>query len=758
MEFRMLLRCLSAPALLLITAASLLAAQLDLYDGARIHPPAPALPEGFACYGTADTTLDATAPDADFGGAVTLLLAPGTTRVLVRFDQLLPALGGPFNNITAATLTLSLAGTRGRPPAADAIRVYRLKRSWNEGGRDGMPNYWAATFNSRYYSDGSNALHWTAPGALALPDAAPLPKAHATLRGETLVVTGLEGVVRDALARHYDNFGILLAWQAPRSDAGLWFHSRETTNIALRPRLTLEYQPLPPARPAFDLGVTCIARYPEYYAWKDANSYEQKQFRGVDVGILKQPEFADVQKQPRPGDMLQYLGIVKNHGEQPVRGFFYRWRLNDTTVKTGVYDAVLAPQQQAYVWYSHPCPADFSDHRDEWLALRVEPCTPRVENKNNNELTIFTKARGTGVQADETSRAFYQSNYNAFGTYAFEDWLQFQHLYWNQIYMAKSRIRDVFPDGALPRVRIQNISCHRDRDMAGPVHVAFDWRDPRYDGMWGWDFGSLKDPRDLDKPDNFFRRTLRMCEPSLIHEMSHQGFGLMDVYWMTMEPAQNADTGAGGKVALRDPRNPAKFLTGVGYWPKYGGMMGGGDTRCTPDHEGTSLYADHDLCGLNQNAAYRGGFFGDYLYGIQTNIILRIVADDGTPAAGARLTAYQSTYWTGIAVIDDSKVVFSNVVTDARGEFVLPNQSTLEDGTVTTLTGHTLRDNPFGRIHVCGFNGNMLVHAEYGGKHYYYMIMVWEQNVRFAWGARDSDVRIWQLGPDTQLETYKHVY
>jgi hypothetical protein len=38
------------------------------------------------------------------------------------------------------------------------------------------------------------------------------------------------------------------------------------------------------------------------------------------------------------------------------------------------------------------------------------------------------------------------------------------------------------------------------------------------------------------------------------------------------------------------------------------------------------------------------------------------------------------------------------------------------------------------------------------------MIMVWEQNVRFAWGARDSDVRIWQLGPDTQLETYKHVY
>jgi len=754
----MSLRTTIAPVLLLGAATFAAAAQLDLYDGARIHPPAPSLPDGFAYYGTADTTLDAAAPDADFGGAATLRLAPSTTRVLLRFDQLLPALGGPFNKITAATLTLSMAGMQGRPPVVDAIRVYRLKRSWNEGGRDGVTNYWAATFNNRYHSAGSNALAWTTPGALAPQDATLLPNARAEVRGDTLVITGLEGPIADALKRHYENFGLLLAWQAPRAEAQIQLHSREATNITLRPRLSLNYAPLAPARPAHDLGVTCIERYPEYYAWKDANSYEQKMFRGVDVGILKQPEFADVQKQPKTGDMLQYLGIVKNHGEQPINGFSYRWRVNDSTVKTAVYEAVLEPQQQAYVWYSHPCPPNFDDHRDEWLTLRVEPCSPLAENKNNNELTIYTKARGTGVQADETSRAFYQSNYNAFGTYAFEDWIQFQLLYWNQIYMAKSRIRDVFPDGALPRVRVQRVAFYRDGDLAGPVHVAFDWRDPRYDGMWGWDFGALKDKTELDKPDNFFRRTLRMCEPSLIHEMSHQGFGLMDVYWMTMEPAQNADTGAGGKVALRDPRNPAKFLTGVGYWPKHGGMMGGADTRYTPDHEGTTLYADHDLCGLNQNAAYRGGFFGDYMYGIQTNLVLRILDETGAPAVGARLTAYQSTYWIGTGIIDNTKVVFSDAVADARGEFTLPNQSTGEAGPVTLLTGHTLRDNPFGRIHVCGFNGNMLVHAEYRGKHYYYMIMVWEQNVRFARGARDTDVRTWQLGPDSLLTSYKVVY
>ena len=98
----------------------------------------------------------------------------------------------------------------------------------------------------------------------------------------------------------------------------------------------------------------------------------RKMFRGVDVGILKRPEFADVPKQPATGDMLQYLGIVKNHGEKNIKGFSYRWRVNDSTVKTGVYEAVLEPQQQAYVWYSHPCPPNFNDHRDQWLTLRVE--------------------------------------------------------------------------------------------------------------------------------------------------------------------------------------------------------------------------------------------------------------------------------------------------------------------------------------------------------------------------------------------------
>lgn len=752
------LRRLSVAPLLVALHAS--AAILSLSDGARIHPPDPALPEGFLYWGTSDTTLDPAAPDADYGGADTLRLAPFGARILLRFDQLLPALGGPFASVQHARLTLRLLPSTPDPSAEDLaqIAVFRLRKSWNEGGLAGTTNYLAATYRSRYHGAPGNAIAWAAPGAASPADAQRIAHARVSFdpHARALTIDGLEADVARALTRHYVNFGWLLAM--PRAGIPLEFHSREAADPALRPALSITYVPVPPPPPGPDLGVVYIERYPEYFAWKDVNSYEQKHFRGVDVGILKHPEFADVQKHPAPGDMLIYVGVIKNHGNGPFNGFTWRWRLNDSTVKTGVYAEMLPPQQQAYVWFTHPCPSNFAEHRDEWLTLTVEPRQPAPENKHNNELTIFTKARATGVHCDETSRAFYQSNYNAFGTYCFEDWIQFQLLYWNQIYMAKSRVRGLYPDGSFARVRLQRVEFYRDSDLVGPVHVAFDWRNPRYDGLWGWDFGSLNDPRDMDKPDWFFRRTLRMCEPSLIHEMSHQCFGLMDIYWMTMEPAKDAATGAGGKIKLRDPRDPSKFITGVGYWPKFPGLMGGGDTRYTPAHEGTTLYADHDLCGLNQNAAFRGGFFGDYLYGVQTNITVRIIAEDGTPAAGAPVSAWQSTYWTGTAVIDDSKLVFSNLVTDARGELVLPNQSTLEDGPVTLLTGHTLRDNPFGRIHVCGFNGNLLLHTSYRGKHYYYMIMVWEQNVRFARGARDADTRVWQLGPHTQLETYQHVY
>lgn len=746
-------------ALACITTLHATAETLIIRDGQNIHPPAPALPDGFLYWGTADTTLDAAQPDADFGGANVLRLAPRKSAILIKFEQLLPCVGGPFVDVEDATLTLHLKNPPKNLPPASAIRISRVRRRWNEGGLDGDTNYWAATYNSRFYSaDSEKNIPWTARGARSKADLLPVKGAQAEFNAEnnTLIISGLKNDIRHFLDRHYENFGWYISIDAMPQAPELTFYSREAETPEMRPSLTVNFTPTEPEKYPVDLGISYIARYPEYYAWLDMGSYSNKKFRGVDVGVLKDPAFADVPKNPQPGDMLQYTALIANHGDKPLNGFGYRWRVNGETVLTGKFTRTIAPHSRRRIFLSYPCPPNWNDHRDEFLTVRVEPLEPVKENKNNNELTIYTKARSAGIHCDETSRDFYRTHYNAYGTYNFDDWIQFQIAYWNQIYFPKSRIKGVFPDGALPRVRIQRISYFYDGDLQGAVHIAWDDRDPRYDGMWGWDFANAK-PEDMQKEDWFFRRTLRMCEPSLIHEMSHQCFGLIDIYWMTMEPAKDKATGEGGKVALRDPRNTNEYLTGVGYWPLAGGLMGGGDTRYTSQHEPTSLYSAHSVHALNANAPYRGGFFGDYVYDMPTNVSITVLAPDGTPVKNVPIKAWQSTYFIGDKKpIEDSKLAFTGILDDT-GTFTLPNQPTGEGESYTTYTQHTLRPNPFGRIHVCGFNGNLLFQLEYNNTYYYYMLKAWELNMAYAKGHTNDWNFTWQLGPDYHIDTFKVV-
>ena len=732
---------------------------ISLFNGEKIHPPQPSLDEGFAYYGAADTTIDPAKSDSDFGGSEFLRVEPSGARVLIRFEQLLPCLGGPYFNIKDASLVLSIAELPSSGIKPSDIKIYRVRKSWNEGGLDGKPNYWAATYNSRYHSAKDNVIKWGKPGAKSSSDIIPVKGAKVSIDNnkKELKISGLEKNIQLFLNRNYEDFGWMIVWNGKKSkNKQLEFYSCETVDKSKRPVLVLEYEKIAPPDYPIDLGVVFIEKYPEYYAWLDVGSYEQKKFRGVDVGILKEPEFVDVPKNPKPGDMIQYAAVIKNHGKEPISGFHFRWNVNDSIKKTGTVNRVLNSQDEWRIYFSYPAPENLKDHRDEFITLRVEPIGKEKENKNNNERTIFTKGRALGIHCDETSRKFYLEYYNAYGTYSFEDWIQFQVQYWNQIYFAKSRFKDSNPDAVLPRVRIQRISFFRDNVLAGAVHIAFDARDPRYDGMWGWDFATAK-KEDLNNPNWFFRKTLRMCEPSLIHELSHQCFGLIDIYWMTMEAAKNADTGEGGKVKLHDPRNPKKYLTGIGYWPAAGGLMGGGDTRYSPSHESTPLYSEHSVYGLNANAPYRGGFFGDYLYGLQTNVILKVTDENGKPVTGAEIKAWQSTYFTGDGIINDDKEVFQGTL-NKKGEFTLPNQTILEDEPYTTLTGHTLRDNPFGRIHVCGFNGNILFQLKYKGQYYYHMLMAWQLNVEYAKGSKDTYIHDWKLGPDSRIDSYKYTY
>lgn len=769
---RRLVSSLGIGAVLAGSAGAAEEATLLLRDGERIHPPAPTIPEGFMYWSTSDTTLRPDKPFADYGASYELTLRPGADRVLLRFEHLLTAMGGPYQDLTEATLTLTLVDPPDDLPDPADIRVYEVQSSWNEGGRADSENYWAATWRARYHARTDKLIAWQGAGCSEPRDATLLEQAQVsfepatvkryTLAGKddretaqdaevmTMRITGLEPSIERYLRRRYENHGWLVVWHGPEeSDRSLRFHSREAVRAEreCRPALQLEYAPVDRPDYQYDLGVAYITRFPEYFAWIDTGrdgehgGYERKPFRGQPgSGILKRPAYADTPKNPQPGDTVWYVARIKNHGPQVLKGGVkIEWRLNDKVIRTDERPQDLAPGFEIEDYVALPFPENLNDHRDEFLTLHVEPLSADAgaENKHNNVRTIFTKGRATGVVADETARAWYTENDNAYGTQSFEDWIQFQIDYWNEVYMAKSRFRDGFPDGSLARIRVQRVEFVRDGILAGGVHIPFDLRQPKYDGMWGWDFTSLRaDPSLADKPDWFHRLTLKMVEPSLIHEMSHQCFGLVDIYWMTMEPAKDPETGEGGKVRIKDVEQPGQYLVGVGYWPPAGGLMGGGDTRYTPQHEPTGLYSSHSVGGLNTNAPYRGGFFGDYLYDVPDDVTLAVKTADGRPAAGAEIKIWQSNYgWDPPKhPIDDSKSdvdVYFEGTLDEHGRLDLPDQETGEPEPFTTLTGHTLRPNIFGRIHVVAFNGNMLVRVKWQGEYYYHMMLLWEYNLAY---------------------------
>lgn len=773
-----------------LAAVPIARGELLLRDGLTIHPPKPALHHGFIYWSTSDTTIRPDKPNHDFGGADTLQLRPGADRVLIRFEHLLTSLGGPYRDVSEATLTLTLKNPPIRLPDPQNIHVYEVRQSWNEGGRADSENYWAATWRARYHSRRANVITWAAAGLTHENDAHLLNDVRVSFDRETINVyepnqaephretareeevvvmriTGLADSIERFLARRYENHGWLIRWDAPSADddATLEFHSREATKWQreCRPQLLIDDRKTERPEYKYDLGVAYITRYPEYFAWLDTGrdgehgGYERKPFRGQPGnGILKKPAYWDTPKNPQPGDTVWYTGRIKNHGPEDLAGGYrLEWRLNDRVVKT---DEIKRPlpagwEQESYV--ALPFPDRLDDHRDEFLTLHVEPLGKAgPENKNNNARTIFTKGRAAGVVADETARDFYKTYDNAYGTRCFEDWIQFQMDYWNEVYMAKSRFKDLFPDGAVTRVRIQRVTFERNDVLAGGVHIPFDLRQPKYDGMWGWDFVQLREKPELAEDDNwFFRQTLGMIEPSLTHEMSHQCFGLIDVYWMNMEPARNAEDGTGGKVRIRDVQNPEQFLVGVGYMPRDGGLMGGGDTRYSRDHEGTSLYSSHSVGGLNYNAPYRGGFFGDYVYDVPKSVSLKVVTADGTPASNAEIKIWQSNYgWDPpkqpIDDKDNNADVYFTGQLDSDGTVQLPNQPTLEDDPFTTLTGHTLKPNIFGRIHVVAFNGDMLVRIHHNGKYYYHFMVLWEFNVAYWSGQRGHFEYTIRLSPD----------
>ena len=386
------------------------------------------------------------------------------------------------------------------------------------------------------------------------------------------------------------------------------------------------------------------------------------------------------QRWPAPGEVVTFTAHVVNKGTSASPSFAYRWDIDGGAVLSGTLSA-LAPSAEittTYQWtWAHALNGEqiIGDHTVRFI---VDPANAISETYEiNNSLEDRTNALSLRIAITPQMVEAYNTPWNPAFSYSAEDWLQRQIAAMNWAFA--NSIYAVTPQGATERVRINMIEV---------VNGASTW-DGVNDGGWFVDAdyrtysGGYDAATDIDW--------------SLVHELSHQ-IGLIDLYALDLEPSL--------VKALEQEGN----LVNIGFrWP-YGDLMGGGDiTPYTDQH----LYSSHSAAGLSSTKGYRRGYYGEYQFDIPQQNFLRILDNQGQPAADVQVSIYQREgprNWMGDLMLDNAPEITGT--TDINGRLALTNRSV--DGGVTTATGHTLSDNPFGVVDIVGGRNRFLMKINQG--------------------------------------------
>ncbi len=347
--------------------------------------------------------------------------------------------------------------------------------------------------------------------------------------------------------------------------------------------------------------------------------------------------------------------------------------------------------------------------------------TGEVLRENNNALTDFIEAPGMGFYVEQSMYDMFNERLNQVGSYSFEDWVQWQVRVWNESFLEMSRFADLAEDGCLERVRVQKIEVWPDGTLCGGGnHVPNCQTNFLIDGEWGF-LSSLQ----------YAEKWSLLIERGLLHECTHQ-IGMIDLYTMNMEAGTPSSP---LKVQVKDGR---PYYISRGYYPAWGGLMGGGDTRYSDEYESTGLMSGWTIGALNTNTGYRRGFYGEQLYDVPDVLRLRAVDASGAAIPFAELKVWQSRAGaTPDELLYDWQPIFEGVA-DETGVVTLPNYGTLESDPVTTITGHTLKPNPWGRTNVVGTNGSLLVKISGYGQYDYTFMRVSQINRQYWLGVTNE--------------------
>jgi hypothetical protein len=298
----------------------------------------------------ADTFLSAKQPDDNFGASRTLKIGNGNIGLL-QFGQLNRAI---VRGSQITDVKLVLHPVPGRFPENTIVELRRMKSEWRDGGSDGTPLYWTATFNAAMSSTRGNAVKWQTNGAqgdsdrLAKPSVIQLTSEGYNPSTNTWTITGpgLLADVRYWFGKQYRNDGWQLVAKSPKECD---IYSSDELEKSLRPELVVTFIPLLTEgdRKGIDLNVTFISRTPRYLRYHDdgVKSYERKAFRDDNPGIMKFPVNGDTPKFPAKGETMTYTATIKNSGFEAYYGALdYVWRYNGAVIKQGTMGVSLKPE------------------------------------------------------------------------------------------------------------------------------------------------------------------------------------------------------------------------------------------------------------------------------------------------------------------------------------------------------------------------------------------------------------------------------
>jgi len=399
---------------------------------------------------------------------------------------------------------------------------------------------------------------------------------------------------------------------------------------------------------------------------------------------------------PDRGEIVTFTAHFMNKGTIASGQFEYAWAIDGVEVERGSF-ANLRPGTGSATVYSWPWDHDVVNGRllgQHTVSFTLDPDNTIVEtNKSNNTIADRTDATPLGFQITPAVYQALETPVDPSLPFSAEDWVQKQFRAMNDMF-ARSMYASA-PNGCQERVRIDQFKITPQQvPNDGAIGGWFLASDDRFNG-------SVDPTTDLDW--------------AMVHELGHQ-LGVIDLYnfdFAVNQPHRIMDL-SGRPVLLE---HSSADLPGL--W----------SAECP----NPPVADEHTVGGMNANKGYRRGYFGEYQYDLPAVTRIRVLDATGTPAAGVTVRMFRVRRFAGDPLAEYTAPGIE-VTTGSDGTAALPNRPA--GGPLTTATGHTLHDNPFGTIDVG--NKNMFLVEILKGAHQEFTWLANTDLNLLAWGGGDT--------------------